>query len=118
MSNDKKMFMALGKNVFVKEIQKENKIGDFYIPDSLDVDFTYGEVISCTKDGYFENGSFVPTNIAIGDKVMFPKVAGTKVTVNNEKLIRVYMSDIVAKEVDGYIVEEDTTNNEKQVLNG
>lgn len=118
MNNDKKIYVALGPNVFVKEIQKENKVGDFYIPDSLDVDFTYGEVISCSKDGYFDKGSFIPSNVAIGDKVMFPKVSGTKVTINNEKLIRVYMADIVAKEVDGYIIEEDHKNTEKQVLNG
>lgn len=112
-----KIFVALGPNVFVKEIQRENKIGDFYIPDSMDVDFTYGEVVSCVSDGYFDKGNFIPANVAVGDKIMFPKVSGTKVTINNEKLIRVFMGDIVAKEIEGKIIE-DTKKEEKQVLNG
>lgn len=110
-----KMYTALGPNVFVKEIKRENKVGEFYIPDSLDVDFTFGEVISCSE-GYFDKGSFIPANVAIGDKVMFAKVSGTKVTLNNQQLIRVYMADIIAKETNGYIVED--SKEEKQVLNG
>jgi len=108
--SDKKIYTALGPNVFVKEIERENKVGDFIIPDSLDTDFTYGEVVSCSE-GYFEKGSFVPANVVNGDKVMFPKVSGTKVTLNNEKLIRVFMADIVAKEIDGYIINEDKKEN-------
>ena len=38
-----KIYTALGPNVFVEEIKKENKVGDLYIPDSVDLDFTYGE---------------------------------------------------------------------------
>ena len=36
----------------------------------------------------------------------FPKVAGTKMTMNGMKLIRVFMSDIIAKEIDGEIEEK------------
>lgn len=111
-----KIYVALGQNVFVKEIQRENKVGDFYIPDSLDVDFTFGEVVSCS-DGYWDKGSFIPTNIVIGDHVAFPKISGTKINFNNEKLIRVNAADIVAKEIEGYI-EENTKETKKQVLNG
>ena len=46
-----KFYSALGKNVFVKEIIKENKVGDFIIPDSIDLDFTFGEVVSCSDGG-------------------------------------------------------------------
>ena len=104
--SDKKIYIALGPNVFVKEAEKEVKKGDWIIPDSLDVDFTFGEVISCSE-GYFEKGSFIPANVRVGDKVAFPKVSGTKVTFNGQKLIRVYMADIVAKEVSGEILEEE-----------
>lgn len=100
-----KMYAAIGPNVFVKEAEKEIKKGDWIIPDSLDVDFTFGEVISCSE-GYFDHGNFVPANVAIGDKVAFPKVSGTKVTFNGQKYIRVFMSDITAKEVTAKIVDE------------
>ena len=97
-----KFYSALGKNVFVKEIIKENKVGDFIIPDSIDLDFTFGEVVSCS-DGYFEDGRFVQSNVKIGDSVVFAKISGTKMMLNGEKLIRVYMSDIIAKEIDATV---------------
>ena len=100
-----KMYAALGANVFVKEIEQQTMIGDWVVPDSLDVDFTFGEVISCAE-GYFDKGSFVPANVVIGDKVAFPKVAGTKVTFNGMQMIRVLMYDIVAKEIEAEVKDK------------
>lgn len=99
-----KIYAALGTNVFVKEIEVENKVGDWVIPDSLESDFTYGEVISCS-DYYFENGSCVQTPVIIGDIVVFAKISGSKITLNNMKLIRVQVKDIIAKQIEGKIEE-------------
>lgn len=95
-----KKFYAVGKNVFVKEIEQENVVGGFVIPDSVNVDFTIGEVVSIDS-GYYENGSYIGNSIIIGNIVAFPKVAGTKVTLNGEKLIRVMVNDVVAVEREG-----------------
>lgn len=95
-----KKFYAVGKNVFVKEIEQENVVGGFVIPDSVNVDFTIGEVVSIDT-GYYENGSYIGNSIIVGNIVAFPKVAGTKVTLNGEKLIRVMVNDIVAVEREG-----------------
>lgn len=95
-----KKFYAVGKNVFVKEIEQENVVGGFVIPDSVNIDFTIGEVVSIDS-GYYENGSYIGNSIIIGNIVAFPKVAGTKVTLNGEKLIRVMVNDIVAVEREG-----------------
>ena len=95
-----KKFYAVGKNVFVKEIEQENVVGGFDIPDSVNVDFTIGEVVSIDS-GYYENGSYIGNSIIVGNIVAFPKVAGTKVTLNGEKLIRVMVNDIVAVEREG-----------------
>ena len=95
-----KKFYAVGKNVFVKEIEQENVVGGFVIPDSVNVDFTIGEVVSIDS-GYYENGSYIGNSIIVGNVVAFPKVAGTKVTLNGEKLIRVMVNDIVAVEREG-----------------
>ena len=97
-----KIYTALGPNVFIKEIKKETTIGAMIVPDSLDADFTFGEVISCSE-GYFKDGSFVPATVQIGDMVAFAKISGTKVNFNGEQMIRVYAADIVAKEIDGEI---------------
>lgn len=98
-----KVYAALGANVFVKEIEQQTTVGDWVIPDSIaDTDFTFGEVISCSE-GYFEKGNFVPSPVAIGDKVAFPKVSGVKVTFNNMQLIRVMAYDIIAREIEAEI---------------
>lgn len=95
-----KKFYAVGRNVFVKEIEQENVVGGFVIPDSVNVDFTIGEVVSIDS-GYYENGMYIGNSIHAGDVVAFPKVSGTKVTLNGEKLIRVIVNDIVAVEREG-----------------
>lgn len=95
-----KRFYAVGRNVFVKEIEQENVVGGFVIPDSVNVDFTIGEVVSIDS-GYYENGNYIGNSIMVGNVIAFPKVAGTKVTLNGEKLIRVMVNDIVAVEREG-----------------
>lgn len=94
-----KEFVGLGQNVFVEEQPQKEKVGMFYMPDDMDVDFTYGKVVTCSE-GYYDHGTFVPATVKVGDVVCFPKVSGTKVTLNDKTLIRVYMSDIVAKQVE------------------
>ena len=100
-----KIYQAIGPNIFVEEITKEEKFGGLYIPDSLEQDFTYGEVLSIS-DGYWDKGSFIPNNISVGDIVVFPKIAGTKISLGGKKYIKVYASDIIAKEVNGEILEK------------
>jgi len=100
-----KIYQAIGQNVFVEEIVKEEKVGTLYIPDSLSQDFTYGEVVSC-GEGYWDKGGFVPMTVCVGDIVAFPKVAGTKISLGGKNYIRVYASDIIAKEVEGEILEK------------
>lgn len=91
-------YEALGQNVFVKELKEEEKVGGFVIPDNLDNDMTRGQVVYASS-GYYDHGMFVALNTYPGDIVLFPKISGTKVTLGGEKLIRVYMSDIIVKEI-------------------
>lgn len=106
--SEKKIYKALGRNVFVKEIAPESEKNGWIIPDSINDDFTFGEVISAS-DGYFDYGNFVPSSVVPGDKVAFAKVSGTKVMLNGEKLIRVFADDIIAKEINGEILSEQET---------
>ena len=103
--SDKKIYVAINANLFVKEIKRETTIGSLVVPDSLDVDFTFGEIISCSE-GFWENGTFIPMEVKPGDNIAFPKISGTKVNFNGEQLIRVFAKDIVAKEIVGQITPE------------
>lgn len=88
-------YMAVGKNIFCKEIKKENKVGELYIPDSINNDFVEAEIITCGMD-WTENGVVVYSKFSPGNVILFPKVSGTKVTLNGEECIRVYHDDVVA----------------------
>jgi len=101
---DGKIYVALNSNVFVKEIKEEVRQGSMLLPDSLDKDFIYGEVIS-VSDGYWDHGTFVPSCVFPGDIIAFPKVSSTKVNFNNIPLLRVMQQDIVAKQVEGTIAD-------------
>jgi co-chaperonin GroES (HSP10) len=98
--SDDKIYIALNANVFVKEIKEETRQGSMLLPDSLDKDFIYGEVVS-VSEGYFDHGTFVPSCVQIGDIVAFPKVSSTKINFNNVQMLRVMQPDIVAKQVPG-----------------
>ena len=103
---DDKVYIAVNSNVFVKEIKQEAKQGSMLLPDSLDNDFIFGEVIS-VAEGYWDHGTFVPSVVAHGDIVVFPKISGTKVNFNSIPMIRVMQQDIVARQVNGTIENKD-----------
>ena len=103
---DDKVYVAMNSNVFVKEIKQEAKQGSMLLPDSLDNDFIFGEVISVAEGFYNQNGMFIPSMIAPGDIVVFPKISGTKVNFNKIPMIRVMQQDIVAKQVSGTIEDK------------
>lgn len=99
---DNKVYVAVNSNVFVKEIKQEAKQGSMLLPDSLDNDFIFGEVIS-VAEGYWDHGTFVPSNVFPGDIIAFPKISGTKINFNKTPMIRVMQQDIVAKQIEGKI---------------
>lgn len=99
---DEKIYTAVNDNVFVKEIKQEIKQGSMFLPDSLDNDFIYGEVISISE-GYWDHNTFIPSVVNNGDIIAFPKISGIKVNLNGMSLIRLKQSDIVAKQVSGRI---------------
>lgn len=101
---DNKIYVAVNDNVFVKEIKQETKQGAMFLPDSLDNDFIYGEVIS-VSEGYWNQGTFIPSLVGNGDIIAFPKIAGVKVTINGMQLIRLKQPDIIAKQIIGKIEE-------------
>lgn len=94
------MFEAVGKNIFVEEQKQEERIGALLIPDSLDSDLVYGKIITC-GEYYYENGVRIDSQFKVGDVICFPKIVGAKLTLNGKKLIKVSVSDVVAKQVGG-----------------
>lgn len=87
----------LHDNVIVKPVTKEEKTASgIILPDTLDKEKPeQGEVIA-VGPGKFENGQRDPMDIKVGDKVIFTKYTPNEVTVNNEKVLILSESDILA----------------------
>lgn len=90
-------YVALDGNVFVKEKKIEHRIGAFTMPDSIDIDYTFGTVVS-SGPGTYENGLFIPNTLQVGDEIVFPRTVGSKTHFNNEEeLILVRACDVIAR---------------------
>lgn len=108
MSKD---YVALHDNVFVKEKKQQRKVGAMIVPDSLDVDFTFGTVVS-VGPGQFIEGHFVPMSVTVGDEICFPRTMGQKINFVNadDDLIMVKESAITAKIAEIETIIEDSEN--------
>ncbi len=64
--------------VLVKRLATEEKTaGGIIIPDTAKEKGQTGEVVAIGKGRILNDGSLVPMNVNVGDKVLLPKYAGT-----------------------------------------
>src|SRR3972149_5987520 len=55
-----------------------------------------GEVLSAGPGARDEDGKRIAMDVRVGDKVLFAKYAGTEIKIDNEKLLILRESDILA----------------------
>jgi co-chaperonin GroES (HSP10) len=101
-----KIYQALGSNIFVEEKKQETKIGELFVPESINDDIMYGEVISAPT-GYFDKGSFITIPVAVGDIVAFYKTSSNKITLGGRTFICIDAKDLLAVEVEGEILDKE-----------
>lgn len=78
----------LQDNVAVKRIQEQQKTpGGIIIPDTAKVTPAAGEVVSVGAGVYSASGELIPTNLLVGDRVLFGKYSGVEVEVDGETLL-------------------------------
>jgi chaperonin GroES len=75
--------------------ETEQMRGGLYIPDTAKEKPQQGEVIA-VGPGRFEKGEHVKMELKVGDKVLYGKYSGTEVTIDNEQLLIVKESDVLA----------------------
>jgi chaperonin GroES len=86
----------LADRVVVKAMEESEQMrGGLYIPDTAKEKPQQGEVIA-VGPGRTEDGKRVPMEVKAGDKVLYGKYSGTEVTIDNEQLLILRESDILA----------------------
>lgn len=88
----------LGDRVVVKPIPREEVTkGGIVLPDTAKEKPQEGEVIAAGPGRLSEDGKRIAMEVKLGDRVVYAKYAGTEIKLNDEELVILRESDILAK---------------------
>ena len=89
-------FRPLHDNVLVKRIEAaEQQQGSIIIPDTAKEKPQEGEVLAVGPGKVLEDGSRRSVAVAVGNKVLFAKYAGTEITIDSEERLVMRESDLL-----------------------
>jgi len=87
----------LHDRVIVKRVEEERTTpGGIVIPDSATEKPIRGEVIAVGNGEILDNGEQRALDVKVGDTVLFGKYSGTEVKVDDDELLVMKESDIMA----------------------
>jgi len=88
----------LADRVIVKPTEKEEVTkGGIVLPDTAKEKPQEGEVIAVGPGRLSEDGKRIAIDIKVGDKVIYAKYGGTEIKIDDEELVILRESDILAK---------------------
>ncbi len=91
-------FQPLGDRIVIKPIEQEEvSKGGLLLPDTARERPQEGEVIAAGPGRLTDEGSRIPMELVVGDKVLYAKYAGTEITEEEEDYLVLRESDILAK---------------------
>jgi chaperonin GroES len=94
----KPKLQPLGDRVVVKAIQREEMTkGGIVLPDTAKDKPQEGIVIAVGPGKLTEDGKRIAMDVAVNDKVIYAKYAGTEFKLDDEELIILRETDILAK---------------------
>ncbi|MGH1541257.1 MAG: co-chaperone GroES [Arenicella sp.] len=86
----------LHDRVLVRRVEEERTTaGGIVIPDSATEKPMQGEILAAGKGKKLEDGTVLPLDVKVGDKVLFGKYSGTEIKVDGEELLVMREDDIV-----------------------
>jgi chaperonin GroES len=89
-------FRPLHDYVLVKRLDAaEERIGGIIIPDTAKEKPQEGEVLAVGPGKVLEDGTRRSVAVAVGNKVLFGKYAGTDITIDDEERLVLRESDIL-----------------------
>jgi len=88
----------LADRVLVKPIEKEEMTkSGIYLPDTAKEKPQEGEVIAVGPGKMTDDGKRIAMDLKVGDTVIYAKYGGTEIKVDDDELIILRESDILAK---------------------
>ena len=91
-------FQPLGERVVVKPIEGEQTTkGGIFLPDTAKEKPQEGEVVAVGSGRVADDGSRIAMELAVGDKVIYSKYAGTEYEDGDDEYLIMRESDVLAK---------------------
>jgi chaperonin GroES len=88
----------LADRVLVKPIEKEEKTkSGIYLPDTAKEKPQEGEVVAVGPGKLDDTGKRIPMELKVGDRVIYAKYGGTEIKIDDEEMMILRESDILAK---------------------
>lgn len=86
----------LQDRIVVKRLEEEEKTkGGIIIPDTAKEKPIEGKVIAVGNGKLLENGTRVPLEVKVGDRILFGKYAGTEVKIGGEDRLIMREDDVL-----------------------
>jgi chaperonin GroES len=86
----------LADRVVIKPLEDtEDMRGGLYIPDTAKEKPQQGEIVA-VGPGRVEKGNKVPMELKVGQKVLYGKYSGTEVTLDDQPVLIIKESDVLA----------------------
>jgi chaperonin GroES len=88
----------LADRVLVKPMEKEEKTkSGIYLPDTAKEKPQEGEIMAVGPGKMTDEGTRIPMDLKVGDRVIYAKYGGTEIKVDDVELMILRESDILAK---------------------
>ena len=89
-------FRPLHDNVLVKRLETtEEKVGGIIIPDTAKEKPQEGNVLAVGPGKLQDDGTRHALGVAVGNKILFGKYAGTEITIDGDELLVLRESDLL-----------------------
>jgi len=86
----------LQDRVLVKLLEEEEKTkGGIIIPDTAKEKPMEGRVMAAGKGKVKEDGTVIPLDVKVGDRILFSKYAGTEIKIDGEEHLMMREDDIL-----------------------
>ncbi len=90
------VFRPLNDNVLIRRLEaEEEQQGGIIIPDTAKEKPQEGQVLAIGPGKRLEDGSRRRLGVAVDNKVLFGKYAGTEITIDGEELLVMRESDLL-----------------------
>jgi chaperonin GroES len=87
----------LADRVVVEALEETEQMrGGLYIPDTAKEKPMQGRVMAVGPGRRTDKGNIVPTEVSVGDRVLYGKYSGTEVTVDNTEYLIIKETDVLA----------------------